>query len=161
MHVEEHESLEELRELARRQKRAREHLRFRAVVLAREGKTAPQIAGALGCGRRPAQEWVRRYNAGGVAALAEGRRPGRPARLAPRRVGELKARLDAGPTPADGTCAFHGEDVRRILGQEFGVVLKLSAVYGLLHRLGYSRLCPRPRHPDADPAAREAFKKRR
>ena len=34
MHVVEHEPLEELRELARRQKRAREHTRFRAVVLA-------------------------------------------------------------------------------------------------------------------------------
>jgi transposase len=161
MRVEEHEPLERLRELAKRQRRAREHIRFRAVVLAREGKTAPQIAEALGCGRRPAQEWVARYNAGGVAALAEGKRPGRPARLAPGREGELKARLDAGPAPADGTCAFHGEDVRGILEREFGVVLKLSAVYALLHRLGYSRLCPRPRHPDADPAARVAIKKTR
>lgn len=161
MHVEEHEPLERLRELTRQQRRAREHTRFQAVVLARGGKTAPQIAAALGCGRRPAQEWVARYNAGGVAALAEGKRPGRPARLASGREEELKARLDAGPTPADGTCAFHGEDVRGILEREFGVLLKLSAVYDLLHRLGYSRLCPRPHHPQADPAAREAFKKRR
>lgn len=161
MHVEEHEPLERLRELTRQQRRAREHTRFRAVVLAREGKTAPQIAEALGCGRRPAQEWVRRYNAGGVAALAERRHTGRPPRLPPGREQELRARIDAGPTAADGTCAFHGEDVRRILGEEFGVLLKLSAVYDLLHRLGYSRLCPRPGHPDADPAAREAFKKRR
>lgn len=161
MYVVEHEPLEELRELARRQKRAREHLRFRAVVLAREGRTAPQIAESLGCGRRPAQEWVRRYNLGGAAALAERKHTGRPPRLSAEQGQELKLRLDAGPTPADGTCAFHGEDVRRILEKEFGVMLKLNAVYGLLHRLGYSRLCPRPHHPDADPAAREAFKKRR
>jgi transposase len=51
--------------------------------------------------------------------------------------------------------------VRRILAVEFGVLLKLSAVYDLLHRLGYGRLCPRPRHPDsAGEAEREAFKKR-
>jgi transposase len=161
MHVVEHEPLEELRGMTRRQKRSREHTRFRAVVLAREGKTAPQIAEALGCGRRPAQEWVRRYNAGGAAALAERRHTGRPPGLPPAREAELRARIDAGPTAADGTCAFHGEDVRKILEEEFGVVLKLSAVYGLLHRLGYSRLCPRPRHPRADPAEREAFKKRR
>jgi transposase len=160
MHVVEHEPLEELREVTRRQKRAREYTRFRAVVLAREGKTAPQIAGALGCGRRPAQEWVRRYNVGGTAALAERRHTGRPPRLSAGQGRELGLRIDAGPAPADGTCAFHGEDVRRILEREFGVVLKLSAVYDLLHRLGYSRLCPRPRHPDADPGAREAFKKR-
>jgi transposase len=161
MHVVEHEPLEQLREMTRRQKRAREHLRFRAVVLAREGRTAPQIAESLGCGRRPAQEWVRRYNLGGVAALAEGRHTGRRPRLSAEQGQKLGSRIDAGPTPADGTCAFHGEDVRKILDREFGVALKLSAVYDLLHRLGYSRLCPRPRHPDADPAAREAFKKRR
>src|SRR5215211_1722964 len=119
MHVEEHESLERLRELARLQKRAREHRRFRAVVLAREGKTAPQIAGALGCGRRPAQEWVRRYNAGGIAALAERRHTGRPPRVSAEQGEKLRLRIDAGPAPADGTCAFHGEDVRRILEQEF------------------------------------------
>ena len=161
MHVVEHESLDELREATKRQRRAREHVRFRAVVLAREGKTAPQIAAALGCGKRPAQEWVRRYNAGGAAALAERRHTGRPPRLAPAREAELKARIDAGPTAADGTCAFHGADVRRILEAEFGVLLKLSAVYDLLHRLGYSRLCPRPRHPGAaGDAPRDAFKKR-
>jgi transposase len=157
MHVVEHEPLEELREVTRRQRRTREHNRFRAVVLAREGKTAPQIAEALGCGRRPAQEWVRRYNVGGAAALAERRHTGRRPRLSAEQGRRLGLRIDAGPTPADGTCAFHGEDVRRILGQEFGVALKLSAVYDLLHRLGYSRLCPRPRHPDADPAARGGF----
>jgi len=161
MHVVEHEPLEELRELSRRQRRAREHLRFRAVVLAREGRTAPQIAAALGCGRRPAQAWVRRYNLGGAAALAERRHTGRPPRLSAEQGQRLARRIDAGPTAADGTCAFHGGDVRKILEREFGVLLKPSAVYDLLHRLGYSRLCPRPHHPGADPAAREAFKKRR
>jgi hypothetical protein len=47
MHGEEHESLGRLRELTKQQGRAREHTRFRAVVLAREGKTAPQIAQLL------------------------------------------------------------------------------------------------------------------
>jgi transposase len=55
---------------------------------------------------------------------------------------KLKDRLDAGPTPSDFTCAFHGKDIQDILHREFGVVLKLSAVYWLLHQMGYSRLCP-------------------
>jgi hypothetical protein len=45
MHVVEHESLEELASLTGRQKQVREHDRFRAVVLAREGKSAARIAG--------------------------------------------------------------------------------------------------------------------
>lgn len=160
MHVKEHESLEDLTQLMNQQKRVREHRRFRAVVLAREGKTARRIADILDCGVRPVQRWVERYNQGGGAeGLKERQGRGRKPRLSPDQEPRFRERLNAGPTAADQTCAFHGKDIRRILEKEFGVVLKLGAVYCLLHRLGYSRLCPRPRHPDADPAAAETFKK--
>jgi transposase len=159
MHVMEHESLEQLQQLTRTQQRARERLRYQAVVLAREGKTAPQIADALGCARRPVQRWVERYNKGGVAALAEGRRSGRPPRLSTEQEAAFRQRLEQGPLAGDQTCALHGKDIRSILEKEFKVMLKLSGVYELLHRLNYSYLCPRPRHPQSDAAALEAFKK--
>lgn len=161
MHVEEHESLEQLLKLTRQQKRVREHRRFQAVVLARQGKTAGNIAAILDCGLRPVQRWIERYNKGGAAGLFERQGRGRKRRLGRGQEQKLKDRLDAGPTPSDSTCAFHGKDIQVILQNEFGVILKLSAVYWLLHQLGYSRLCPRPRHPDADPAAQDAFKKTR
>jgi transposase len=55
---------------------------------------------------------------------------------------------------------LRGLDVQRILKAEFNKVRSLSAVYELLHSLGYNDLMPRPQHRDADPAAQEAFKKR-
>lgn len=161
MHVTEHESLEDLTKLMDRQKRVREHRRFRAVVLARQGKSAPKIADILDCGVRPVRRWVERYNKGGAEGLKERPGRGRKPRLRADQEPAFRRRLDAGPTPEDRTCAFHGKDIRRILEEEFGVLLKLGAVYCLLHRLGYSRLCPRPHHPQADPAAAEAFKKTR
>ena len=161
MHVEEHQSLEQLRASMKEQRRVREHRRFHAVLLARQGKTAPEIAGQLSCGRRPVQRWIERYNKGGPAGLAEGKRPGRPARLKAEQEAAFCRRLEAGPQPADGTCAFHGKDLQRILAGEFEVLLTLNAVYGLLHRLGYSRLCPRPRHPQSDSQAQADFKKTR
>jgi transposase len=54
---------------------------------------------------------------------------------------------------------LRGEDVRRILRDEFGVLGSLQATYDLLHRLGFEPLRPRPAHPKGDPAARTAFKK--
>jgi transposase len=161
MHVKEHESLEELVKLTSQQKRVREHQRFRAVVLAREGKGAPEIADTLDCGVRPVQRWIERYNKAGPQGLMEAKGRGRKPRLAAGQEQKLRERLNAGPMPTDPTCAFHGKDIQTILEKEFGVLLKLAGVYCLLHRLGYSRLCPRPRHPDADPAAAEAFKKTR
>jgi transposase len=56
--------------------------------------------------------------------------------------------------------AYNGPILREKIEQLFGKAYSLAGVYKLLHRLGYNDLVPRPRHPDADPAALEAFKKR-
>ena len=159
MHVEAHHSVEQLRQLAKAQKQARMRIRLQAVVLAREGKTAPQVAGALGAARRAVQEWVARYNRAGIDGLTEGAHTGKPLKLAKDRHEQLKARLDAGALPADRVCTLRAVDVKQILEREFNVVYSLKGVYKLLHRLGYSSLAPRPRHKLAGPAAQEAFKK--
>jgi transposase len=160
MHLEPHHSTEELAGLARRDRGRPNWIKFRALALAAEGRAAEAIASALGCCARSVQKWVARYNAGGVEAL--GRRPGqgRKPKFPAAEHARLRARIEAGPTPEDGVCAFHGPDVRRIVRDEFGVALSEQAVYDLLHRLGLSSLMPRPVHRKADPAAQEAFKKK-
>jgi transposase len=159
MKVEPHHDVESLKALTRQQEGRRVWKRHQAVVLALQGKAAAEIAGALDCGARTVQAWVARYNAGGVAALSERPRPGRPTTLPRDQEVRLRQRLDAPPRPEDGTCALHGPDIRRILEAEFGVLYTLQGVYDLLHRLGYSSLMPRPRHKGSDPEAQEAFKK--
>jgi transposase len=101
MHVEAHEPVGELRRHAKSQRDARMRIRLQAVVLAREGKTAPDIASSLGAARRPVQEWVARYNRRGVEGLRDGEHTGRPPRLAADRHDQLKARRTrarCGPT---------------------------------------------------------------
>jgi len=129
------------------------------IILAASGLSAAKIAAALGCTPRAVQKWTRRYNDGGVDALID--RPGRGGkpRLDPAEHDRLRARIEAGPTPEDGVCAFHNPDVRRILAVEFGVELGTQAVYDLLHRLGLSSLMPRPIHRKTDLEVQDAFKK--
>lgn len=55
-------------------------------------------------------------------------------------------------------CSLRGQDFQRILASGFGVQRSLTAVYQLLHRLGYSCLRPRPRHRKADPQTVADFK---
>ena len=129
------------------------------MLLARQGFTAPEIATCTGFSRRMVQLWVERYNAEGLAGLETKPGRGRKPPLSPEEADRLKQRIDAGPLPEDGVCTLRGQDVRRILEREFGQLRSLNAVYGLMHRLGYSSLMPRPRHPEADPAAQEEFKK--
>ena len=158
MHVENHQTLEELQRLTKPLAQKRIWLRHQAVVLAMQGQPAPAIARALGCSRRAVQARVGRYNRGGVAALQERPHTGRPPRLAEADVPRFRERLEAGPTPEDGVCTFRCQDLRRILQEEFGVTLRRQAVYDLLHRLGYSSLMPRPQHEQANPEVQEFFK---
>jgi transposase len=158
MFVQDHHSLEELRQLARAITQKRIWLRYQAVVLAKQGGVSTDIARTLGCSRRAVQAWVARYNHGGVQGLQEGRHTGRPPCLAGPDLLRFRERIEAGPGPEDGTCSLRGCDVRRILRDEFGVILGRQAVYDLLHELGYSCLMPRPQHEQANPEVQEFFK---
>lgn len=148
---------DELEQLASRAADTRTWLRARAVILTRRGWIADHVADALGCSLRSVRQWLAAYRQGGVAALDDRPRSGRPATLAEAEHERFLARIDAGPTPEDGVCALRGEDIRRILADEFAASYSLAGVYLLLHRLGRSSLAPRPRHRKADPEAQEEF----
>jgi transposase len=101
---------------------------------------------------------VHDYNVGGIDGLAD-KRGGNHRYLSEEQEDQLRQRLDAGATTGDGVCSLRAADVGTILQKEFGKLYKPSGVYDLLHRLGYSYLCPRPRHPQSSVEAQEAFKK--
>lgn len=160
MHVEPHHTPDQLAELIGAERRAKVARRLDAIRLTLLGHTAAEVAKRVLVTDRQVRTWVARYNDGGADALGDRPGRGRKGPLTGPDVERLKARLRAGPTDADGgVCALRGEDVVRILKAEFGVTRSLSAVYDLQHRLGFEPLRPRPRHPKADPAAQERFKR--
>lgn len=151
--------VDELRARVAAERNALRRDRYRAVLLAIAGDEAKDIARALGRARRSVQDWSYAYRDGGIDAIQSKPRTGRTPRLSQDQEAALKARLDAGPTSADGgVCTLRGKDVVRILETEFGVKHTLGSIYGVLARIGYSCLDPRPRHEKNDPAAIEAFK---
>ena len=178
MYVAERHSLEEIQQLAKQQGKgdARTRVQLQAIVLAKQGRSAPDVAQTLGQSRRTIQQWVHDYNQGGVEALQDRRGPGH-ARGNHRYLTSdqeqwvRKCLDDAGMPHArtrgndngDGndhtSSTLRAIDVQQIIEQHFGVVYQLGGIYALLHRLGYSWLMPRPRHPHADVAAQELFKK--
>lgn len=150
--------LDELKQRAKKEPKALLRDRYRAVVLAIEGREAAAIAEQLGRARRSVQDWCYAYRDGGIDALLPRKRKGRDPFLLRDQEEALRARLDAGATEADGVCTLRGRDVQRILEAEFGRVYSLNGAYDLLHRLGYSCLSPRPRHEKQDPKKQEEFK---
>lgn len=160
MHVTEREPGDRARldERIRSERSAKQRDRLRAARLALDGQTTEAIMAALSRSRGFVQDWVYAYRDGGIDAIRSTKQPGRPPRLTPAQRERLKARLDAGPTPADGVCTLRGADVRRLLQIEFGAAYSLGGAYALLHAMGYSCLKPRPRHEKNNPAAMEAWK---
>lgn len=158
MYVREHEPLADLKRMERKERDAARSKRLRIIILAIGGWTAPAIAASVGLCRRECQEWVRRFNEVGVAGLEDRPGGGREEPLTREQQEELSQRLDEGAKPEDNVCSLRGVEVRNILAEDFGVLRSLSAIYKLLHRLGYSCLRPRPRHNKSDPEAQAKFK---
>ena len=160
MRVASHHTVAELRQFIRLEKRAPIVRRLQAVLGALEGETAEALVPRVQLSKRVLCGWVSRYNREGLAGLEDRPGRGRKGALTAKQEQQLQARIRAGATADDGVCTLRGEDVRQILADEFGVVRQLQATYNLLHKLGFSVLRPRPQHPDADPEAQEAFKKK-
>jgi transposase len=150
--------LDTLKRRTRVERDAEQRDRLRVVILAIEGLQTADIQRMLGRSRGFVQRWAYAYRDDGLGAVARTPHPGRPARLPAARLDELRARIDAGPTPADGVCTLRGKDVQRIIRDEMGVELSLQSAYNTLHRMGYSCLAPRPRHERQDLATQKKFK---
>lgn len=158
MQVAGHVSLEELKRIERAEKNAGRSKRLRIIILAIEGWTAPALAMSVGLSRRICQRWVYRYNDQGLEGLDDRRGTPQPSLpIAPQQVSQFRERLDAGPLPEDHVASLRGQDLKRILATEFGLLRSLAGVYHLLHKLGYSYLRPRPRHRKADAAKQAEF----
>lgn len=147
-----------LRRLFQQTSNAKQRDRFRAVLLALEGHTTPQIRTLLARSKNFVQRWNYAYRDGGIAALCPRRQTGRPPLLPRAQEPAFKQRILNGPTANDqGVCTLRAKDAMRILEQEFGVQYSLDGVYDLLHRLGLSCLKPRPRHRKNDPQAMQQW----
>ena len=153
-------SAADLRREAARTRDAKAARRMLAIALVLEGCSRAAAAETCGMDRQTLRDWVHRYNAEGLAGLRD--RPGRPGprpRLLPAQEAEVERWVEAGPDPArHDVVRWRRVDLRDRIERRFGVHLHERTVGRLLHRLAFRRLSVRPRHPECDPAAQEAFR---
>jgi len=159
MNVKDHHTKPELQKLYRTEKDARLARRMHAIYLAASGLSCPQIMTITGAARRTIQQWVHKYNKRGIDGLKDKQHPGQPTKLPRRDETRFCKRIEIGPTKKDGVSVLNGPAIRRILEREFGVLYSQQGLYDLLHRLGYSCLCPRPQHEKSDLKLQQLFKK--
>jgi len=149
----------ELAKLVRTQKDGRVRQRLRAMKFISQGQTIPQVARRMDISERPLRKWIHRFNKAGSKGLFDAPRPGQPPKIKAKQIEKFKQRVRHGVKEQDNVCSLRGKDLQKILQREFDAQYSLGGTYFLLHRLGFSCLCPRQRHPQADIDAQETFKK--
>jgi transposase len=125
-----------------------------------DGQSREHAAEACGMERQTLRDWVHRYNAEGLAGLANRRASsGPPRRLSVAQEAEVARWVEAGPDLArDGVVRWRCCDLPARIAREFGVHFHERTIGKLLRRLDFRRLSVRPQHPESDPAEQEAFK---
>jgi transposase len=148
----------ELRVAAGREKDSAASRRMLALAMVLDGADRTSAAETCGMDRQTLRDWVHRYNATGLAGLRNRKPSGRPPKLTAAQKAVLVELVEKGPDPArHKVVRWRRCDLAGELERLFGVKLHERSVGDLLASLGYRRLSAR--HPQADEAAQEAFKK--
>jgi transposase len=152
--------VDELRRLAARSKDGAQARRLLALAAVRDGMNRTTAARIGGMDRQTLRDWVHRFNQFGPDGLIDIKPPGRRSKLSDEQRVVLKQLVEAGPDPeTDGVVRWRCVDLKRVVGQRFGVDLSEVSLGRVLKKLGFSHISARPQHPVQDTAAIAAFKK--
>lgn len=134
----------------------RSHLQVIWLLLS--GESASAVARATGFGVRWIDKLVARWNAAGPDGLGDRRRGnGAAPVLDEAGLAALAAALEEEP---DDRGVWNGRKVAAWMSARLGRPVSPKLGLDYLHRLGFSRQSPRPRHAKAaGPAEQQAFKK--
>jgi transposase len=149
-----------LRALARRSKDVNQSRRLLSLAAVRDGMDRGSAAKIGGMDRQTLRDWVHRFNASGPDGLIDNWTDGPKPRLSDEQLAELARIVEAGPDrKKDGVVRWRRIDLKRVIAERFRVDFHPRYVGKLLHKLGFSHMSARPRHPAQDERIVEAFKK--
>jgi transposase len=150
-------SISQLRAAAARTTDAKQARRILAIAMGLDGHSRLLAAEACGMDRQTLRDWVIRYNAAGLAGLADRPRPGRQPRLAEAQRREVAKWVEDGPDrKTDGVVRWRCADLRDRIAAKFDVHLHERSVGKLLKKLNFSSMSGRPVHPQSDLEAQQA-----
>jgi transposase len=134
--------------------------RLLAIALVLEGASREDAARQTGMDRQTLRDWVHRYNEAGPSGLRSRKRDGRPPKLTPAQMTELRELVMAGPDPEQHKVVrWRCVDLCGEVTRRFEVSVPERTMGKWLRKLDLTRLQPRPYHPQKDAEAQMAFKK--
>lgn len=149
-----------LQDEIRRSHEARYDHRLHGVLLVAQGMSCPEVGQLLGDSTRTVQYWVHRFEAEGLAGLAEGDRPGRPARLSEAQLTELSGVMREPPSAVGLTVnLWDGKTLATFIARRWGTEIGVRQCQRLFRQLGFRLRKPRPVIARADVERQSAHKK--
>lgn len=131
-----------------KEKDARIKLRLLIILKAFKIKSSYKIAEQVNTSHVKVQRWINRFNKKGFDGLKDKTKTGRPSEFDNEKKAILKEHLDV---PKEFSVGWRTLEVSDKIKKLFGVEYTVRHVRRLLHRLGYSRVKPRPSHINKDP----------
>ena len=127
------------REIGRSQESRYDH-RLHGLLLVAAGHSCQDVAALFGEDDTTVQRWVHRFEQGGLEALRESGRPGRPRSLDPVQWQQLQADLRKIPRDLGLTAAiWDGATLSRHLQSRFGVQLGIRQCQRIFRQMGKER----------------------
>src|SRR5262249_34087902 len=149
-----------LQQEIQRSEESRYDHRLHGVLLVAQGLTCPEVGRLLGDAPRTIEYWVRRFEAQGLAGLAEGERPGRPPRLSAVQVREINRVLRSRPSDAGMSVnLWDGKTLAAWIDKTYGISLGVRQCQRVFRQLDFRLRKPRPAIAKANPTRQRAHKK--
>jgi len=134
--------------------------RLHGLLLVTSGQSCRDVAHLFGEDPSTVQRWVRRFENGGLDALREGERPGRPRALDMAQW--LRLQRDMRETPRSfglEATLWDGPLMSEHLRRNYGVELGVRQCQRLFRQMGFRLRKPRPQVAQSDPVRVAAVKK--
>jgi transposase len=137
----------------------REARRLLGMRLLAQGRGVNDVARSLDVPQSTVSGWKARLAQDGPQAVKDRPRSGRPKRLTPEQVDQLREALDAGPLAAGyRTDLWTLPRIRQLIHDRFDVDFNVNYLGTFIKRLGYSRQKPATQARQQDPAEVERFR---
>jgi transposase len=132
--------------------------RLHGLLLLTAGYSCREVAELFGEDDTTVQRWIHRFEQGGVPALRESQRSGRPRALNAAQWVEVQD--DLGRSPRDfglTAAAWDGISLSEHLRQRYGVRLGVRQCQRIFRQMGFGGREPRPRVPPSGPVMTAAI----
>ncbi len=132
--------------------------RIKSIIHYKKKRSFSKIADNLHRSKGWVSKWINRYKTHGIEGLFDLPRSGRPCLILDTNLNIFINRVQNGAIAKDTVSCFNCRYIRRILENEFQSIYSLSGTYGLLSRLKFTKIKPRPVHEKNDKTLMQQWK---